>query len=238
MADSILKDYPTNASMFLVPFASSVETLCMKSLLVYLTTKDKVKGEQEIKLALRHDMKNAVCWQTLGLFYRHCKYVWISIFIRRNYTEARKAFQFAYMYDPSNIQLLIDLTSLHAQNRDYAGFRTCNQKLIAQLSNRSGFWLGFMVGYFLEGKYDKCIEVIVEYRKTLDSTPSILRSQLILLESECLKAQGKVENAISTIKNNMGEILNEDAAKELLAVMYGECGKWVMMMMMIVNNDC
>ena len=45
----------------------------MKSLLVYLTTKDKVKGEADIKLALRKDMKNSVCWQTLGLFYRHCK---------------------------------------------------------------------------------------------------------------------------------------------------------------------
>ena len=139
--------------------------------------------------------------------------------------EARRAFHFAYMYDPSNLQLLIDLTYLHAQNRDYTGFRTCNQKLIAKLPNRSGFWLGFMVGYFLEGKYDNCIEVFEEYRKTLDSTPTILRQQLVYLESECLKAQGKTEKAISNLQSNMKDILNEDAGKEMIAVLYGEIGK-------------
>ena len=145
----------------------------------------------------------------------------------RNYAEARKAFQFAYMYDSNNTQLLIDLVSLHIQNRDYSGFRSCNQKLIVKVPNRSGFWLGFMVGYFLEGKYDNCIEVIEEYRKTLEPTPTILRQQLVYLESECLKAQGKTEKAITTLQSNMKDILNEDAGKEMIAVLYGEIGKYV-----------
>lgn len=47
----------------------------MKSLISYLLNKDKAKAEKEIKAALHLDAKNGTCWQTLGLFYRHTKYV-------------------------------------------------------------------------------------------------------------------------------------------------------------------
>lgn len=52
-----------------------LETLCMKALINYLLNKDKDAAEKEIKAALLLDAKNAMCWQTLGLFYRHCKLV-------------------------------------------------------------------------------------------------------------------------------------------------------------------
>ena len=48
-------------------------TLCMKGLLCFLLNKDKETAEKEIKAGLRLDPKNGVCWQTLGLFYRHCQ---------------------------------------------------------------------------------------------------------------------------------------------------------------------
>lgn len=75
MADAILKDYPKNASRRAGRVRSFPETLCMKSLISYLLNKDKAKAEKEIKAALHLDAKNGTCWQTLGLFYRHTKYV-------------------------------------------------------------------------------------------------------------------------------------------------------------------
>lgn len=45
----------------------------MKALINYLITKDKAVAEKEIKSSLMLDAKNDMCWQTLGLFYRHCK---------------------------------------------------------------------------------------------------------------------------------------------------------------------
>ena len=47
----------------------------MRSLLIYLINKDKEVAERDIKFALRLDPKNGTCWQTLGLFYRHSKYL-------------------------------------------------------------------------------------------------------------------------------------------------------------------
>ena len=45
----------------------------MKHLMSYLLDGDKVTAEKEIKAAVLLDPKNGSCWQTLGLFYRHCK---------------------------------------------------------------------------------------------------------------------------------------------------------------------
>lgn len=38
----------------------------------------------------------------------------------RRYEDAKKAFQFAFTLDPKNIQILIDLSELQIQVRDYA----------------------------------------------------------------------------------------------------------------------
>lgn len=190
-----------------------------------MVNKEKETAEKDIKYALRLDPKNGTCWQTLGLFYRHSKFSFFHVLMLRNYAEARKAFQLASTYDPSNLQLIIDLATLHAQERDYAGFRSCHQKLIGQLPNRSNFWLGFMIGYYLEGKYSQCIEVIQTYRETLNKTPSIIRQELVYLETECLLALNKRDDAIRVLRDGMSDVLNEDSAKERLAVIYGENGQ-------------
>ena len=48
----------------------------MKHLIVYLIDKNKDEAEKAIKDALRLDPRNGTCWQALGLFYRHCKFLW------------------------------------------------------------------------------------------------------------------------------------------------------------------
>ena len=82
-----------------------------------------------------------------------------------------------------------------------------------------------MIGYYLEGKYSQCIEVIQTYRETLNKTPSIIRQELVYLESECLLALNKRPDAIRVLHDGMSDILNEDAAKERLAILYGENGQ-------------
>lgn len=79
-----------------------------------------------------------------------------------------------------------------------------------------------MIGYYLEGKYSQCIDVIQTYRGTLNKTPSIIRQELVNLESECLLALNKRADAIRVLRDGMPDIINEDAAKERLAMLYGE----------------
>ena len=56
----------------------------------------------------------------------------------RRYEDAKKAFQFAFTLDPKNIQILIDLSELQIQVRDYTGYRTSKQKLIAEATAPTG----------------------------------------------------------------------------------------------------
>ena len=77
------------------------------------------------------------------------------------------------MHDSSNLQITIDLAALHAQNRDFGGYRRCYQKLIGQISGRSQFWIGMMIGYYMEGNYKMCIEAIHSFRGTIDETPRL-----------------------------------------------------------------
>lgn len=126
------------------------------------------------------------------------------------------------MYDPTNLQVTIDLASLHIQMGDYAGYRSCHQKLIGQLPNRSNFWLGFMVGTYLEGKYAQCVDVIRTYRDTLEKTPSILRQELVFLEADCFEADHDYPSAIASLRSGMKDILDEDTANERLARLYSQ----------------
>lgn len=126
------------------------------------------------------------------------------------------------MHDSSNLQITIDLAALNAQNRDFGGYRRCYQKLIGQISGRSQFWIGMMIGYYMEGNYKMCIEAIHSFRGTIDEMPSYQRQELCFLEVECLVKQQKLAEAITCLKDGMKDILNEDKAKERLAVIYGE----------------
>ena len=143
----------------------------------------------------------------------------------RNYAEARKAFQLASMYDPTNLQVTIDLASLHVQMSDYKGYRSCHQKLIAQLPNRSNFWLGFMVGTYLEGNYTQCVDVIRTYRDTLEKKASVLRQELVFLEADSFVAKNDLPSAIVCLRSGMNDILDEDTANERLATLYGQTGE-------------
>ena len=60
--------------------------------------------------------------------------------IRRRYSDAKKAFQFAHTLDPKNIQIVIDLADLQIQVRDFAGYRTSKQKLINERGGNNAYW--------------------------------------------------------------------------------------------------
>lgn len=128
----------------------------------------------------------------------------------------------ASMRNSNNLQVIIDLATLHIQNRDIAGYLKCYQKLIRQLSGRGNFWLGLMVGYYLEGDYSKCLEAISVYRNTIPTTPSYERQELVLLEVRCYVGMKDLPKAIATLTAGMKDILNEDSAKEQLAILYGQ----------------
>ena len=150
---------------------------------------------------------------------------WRNGFICRNYSDAKKAFQFANRLDPSNIQILIDLADLQIQLRDYAGYRASKQKLIQERGGNNAFWLGFMTGAYLEGKLDLCRDIITTFRDTQEKGASYTRQELVFLECYCFQAEKKWKEAVGVLEAGMADILNEDKANEMRAVLYGKMGE-------------
>lgn len=138
----------------------------------------------------------------------------------RKYGEAKKAFQLAYSLDPLNIQILVDLSDLQIQVRDYAGYRISKQKLMNERSGNNTFWVGFIMGAYLEKKYDLCIEIISSYLPSLEQKACYPVQELLFLEAECYACLKKWDEAIETIQNGMKLVLNENRAFEMLAVYY------------------
>ena len=142
----------------------------------------------------------------------------------RKYVEARKAFQFAHTLDPSNIQIVIDLSDLQVQTRDYAGFYTSRNKLLQQRSGNTAFWLGFVVGAFLTKSYDTCIDIITTFRKGTPCTPSYITQELYFIEAECHAQKKEFTAAAEVIQSGMPFILDEDKARQKEALYRGYAG--------------
>lgn len=93
-----------------------------------------------------------------------------------------------------------------------------------KLSGRENFWIGLIVGYFLEENYAKCLEAIDAYRGSLKEGASYVRQELLFLEADCYLRQNESVQAITTLEKGMSDVLNELQAKEKLATLLGKAG--------------
>lgn len=138
----------------------------------------------------------------------------------RKYVEAKKAFHLAYSLDPLNIQILIDLSTLQIQVRDFAGYRVSKQKLMNERSGNATFWTGFIMGAYLDKKYELCLDIISTYMTTIEQKACYQIQELLFLQADCHAMMKNWDKAIETIVNGMKFILNEHKAQELLAYYY------------------
>jgi len=155
-ADSILKKYPKHG-----------ETLCMKGLILNMTSAAAAAGGTEggtkkdavamVKLGLMNDMRSHVCWHVYGLIYRS----------ERNYNEAIKAYKQALRIDTDNLQILRDLSLLQIQMRDLTGFALTRHSILTLKPNQKINWLTFALAKHLSGDFRGAIGVIDIYLGTL-----------------------------------------------------------------------
>ena len=134
--------------------------------------------------------------------------------------EAKKSFQLAYSLNPLNLQILVDLSSLQVQVRDYAGYRVSKQKLMNERSGNQNYWMGFIMGAYLDKKYDLCIDIINSFFPSLEQKASYQRQELLFLQADCYYQLKKWNEAIDVITKGMKWILDEDKANETLATYY------------------
>lgn len=192
----------------------------MKAILKYNVDKNVAEAEAGLKKGMMLGRRTSLCWHLYGIFQRTQKLFSIVLIIFRKYTEAKKAFQLAHSLDPMNIQIVVDLSDLQIQVRDYSGYRISKQKLMNERSGNGTFWVGFIMGAYLEKKYELCIDIITSYLPSVEQEPCYQIQELIFLQAACNAQLKKWDKAIEAIQNGMKFILNENRAMELLAEYY------------------
>ncbi len=197
----------------------------MKAILKFNIDKNTEEAEKGLKKGITLGRRTSLTWHLYGIYQRSQKFDSKEMLMCRRYSDAKKAFQFAHTLDPKNIQVIIDLSELQIQVRDFAGYRTSKQKLINERGGNHAYWLGFMTGAYLDAKYDLCRDIISTFRDTLEDKPSYMRQELVFLETQCFMVEKKWREAIGVLEKGMKDVLNVDKAKEMLAVLYGYVGE-------------
>ena len=82
-----------------------------------------------------------------------------------------------------------------------------------------------MTGAYLEGKLDLCRDIITTFRDTQEKGASYTRQELVFLECYCYQAEKKWKEAVNVLEAGMADVLNEDKANEMRAVLYGKMGE-------------
>lgn len=89
----------------------STETLALKGLILNAMNR-KDEARDNAKRGLKSNLKSHVCWHVLGLLHKSDK----------EYEQAIKSYRQALRFNPENMQILRDLSTLQIQVRDLEGF--------------------------------------------------------------------------------------------------------------------
>ena len=192
-ADLILKKYPSHG-----------ETLAMKGLICNSLGK-KEEAYELVKQGLKNGVRSHICWHVFGLLHKSDK----------NLKEASKCYLNALRIDPSNQNILRDLSSLQLQVRDLPGFMTTRRKILDAKPTIGTSWVAYAVGNFLVEEYTIAYDVVAKYMEgtTQDSNfknwdEKHAESELFLFQNRCLERQGKYDDAIVHLRKNESKLVD------------------------------
>lgn len=142
-------------------------------------------------------------WHVLGLLHRHS----------RSHPEAAKAYLNALRFDPSNLQIVRDLTSLQIQLRDFDGFNESQHKLLEMRPGVRMHWLGLAVSYHLLGDFAQAVKVLEAWNKTnresrtgaLTHDNKMEDQEIELYRCFVLEESGDLEGAVRDLEKFAGE---------------------------------
>ncbi len=112
-----------------------------------------------VKQGVRKNMSSGVVWHVQGLIAR----------AERQGAEAVKAYQMSVRFDPSNSNILRDLASLQAQQRQFDGYAESRRKILAERSTLRSNWMAYATALHLAGKLTSASSVLDLYRKSHSS---------------------------------------------------------------------
>jgi tetratricopeptide (TPR) repeat protein len=215
-AEALLKKYPNHG-----------ETMSMKALILNCTGK-KEEAYALAKLGLRNDLSSSTCWHISGLIHKS----------DGNYKEASKCYLQAVKIDPSNQNIMRDLSWLQiqvgsqcsallvfsivtfydfAQMRDLNGYINSRRKILDSKPSLRPSWVAYATATYLAGEYAMAYTVIEKYFENLggtnlESAEKYEESEFTMFQNRCLEKQGKYTEAIEHLEKNAANIVDKLSA--------------------------
>ena len=190
LADEILKRFPNHG-----------ETQAMKGL-VHNCLSNKEQAYEWVKLGLKNDIRSHVCWHVYGLIYRSDS----------NYKEASKCYLNALRINPSNSNILRDLSWLNIQLREYDTFVTSRRRILEGKPGLRTNWVALAMAHYGAGEFDLAYKVVVECNKVHkeDSTVAAYEaSEFLLFQNRCLEKQGLYLQAIDHLNSILPKVVDK-----------------------------
>jgi peptide alpha-N-acetyltransferase len=190
-ADTILAKFPLHG-----------ETIAMKGL-TYNCMNKKDEARLLVKKGLGLNIKSHVCWHVYGLLYRS----------ERAYNDAIKCYQNAIRIDPTNNEILKDLSLLQIQRRMTEGFAETRRKILMLKTNNRNNWIAYALGHHLSGKYKRAAGVIDAFNKTVDAkakeTKNYEHSEMMLYKNMILEESGDLEATLTHLSEIKDDVVDE-----------------------------
>jgi len=207
LADEILKRYPNHG-----------ETQAMKGL-VHNCMNNKEQAYEMVKLGLKNDIRSHVCWHVYGLIYRSDS----------NYKEASKCYMNALRINPSNSNILRDLSWLHIQLRDYDQFVNNRRRILEGKPGLRTNWVALAMAHYCAGEYDIAFKVVDECNKVHKDDTSVGAyevSEFLLFQNRCLEKQDLFKEAIDHLNDILPKVVDKLAYHVKMGEMFQMTGQF------------
>lgn len=147
--DTLIERYPVHPGKFQQRLMQCLEIQAMRGLVLSgLGHADEAMDQ--IKKALFKNLTNYTCWHVYGIVHR----------LKKDFETAKKAYQNAHKYNPSNDSILRDLCQIQVHLRDFEGFaETRRLQLVKDPSVREN-WIAYAAASYMAKNYDICLSTI------------------------------------------------------------------------------
>ena len=191
LADEILKRAPDHG-----------ETEAMKGL-IYNCQSDKDQAYHWVKLGLGHNIRSHICWHVYGLIYRS----------DNNYKEATKCYMNALRINPSNQNIMRDLSFLQVQLRDFDSFVKTRRTILEAKPALRTNWVALAMAHYNAGEFDAAFQVVTKCNEVnldgADDVSAYDASELLLFQNRCLEKQLLYQEALDHLNEIEPKIVDK-----------------------------
>lgn len=203
--DKILEKQPTNE-----------DAMALKGLNL-LALKEKEEGEKLIKQALKINIKSPTVWHFYAIFHKELK----------NYPQSLKCYLQAHKNDPTNFNIVRDLSYLQLFLRKFSLFADYSKKAVELKPNMIVNWVTYSFALFLDGNYEGANRIIDTFENMNDSL--IQKQQLheiSVYKAEILLKLKKYEECVKFLENNLTKCADRITFYEMIISSAIECGQY------------